>query len=294
MAVEGEVYCAEVAKAYNALPEDKKKGSIGFVTMPAKWQPAQIPAVEKMYQHLIASTDKGGLGIPESAFALSGVEKRAQQEEYSGKPVGAGTYIWPSLDVTSKKLESKYFESNENLQLLISTLAYTFINPGLDSANKLTSMKVWTTGYDTQPALIDNFGTKGNKTYQGVRTAPIECVAMPLIEILDKINGKSFADKEAAMAEFAQITDQNKFKLKNLQIKPSSTIVIINDEQMDAYLNHNVYGTAKGADSMIDAAALKQLMVTYNPNATFEGLLKAFSGKDSVLTIDAVLKKAGK
>lgn len=294
MATEGAAYCEEVAKAYAALPEDKKAGSIGFVTMPPAWQPAQVPAVEKMYRKLIASKEDGGYALPESAFALNGVEKRTQKEFFGGLQMEAGTHIWPSLDVTSRKMESKYFDTNPNLKLLISTLAYTFIDPALDSANKLTTMQVWTTGFDTEPALINNFGTSGNQTYQGCRTAPAEALAMPLAQILDKLAGHSYPDKEAAMAEFSEITDANKFRLKGLQLKPSSTIVILSDEEMDAYLNHNVYGTANGTDAMIDAEALKKLMVAYNSEATFESLVEAFSNKSTLLTMETVLKNAGK
>jgi hypothetical protein len=209
-----------------------------------------------------------------------------------GTPVPAGSYIWPSMDITSKKLESKYFDQNPNLQLLISTLAYSFINPALDSANKLASMNVWVTGFDNEPALINNFGTKGNMTYQGSRTAPIESLAMPLVQILDNLAGNAYPDKEAAMAEFKTITNANKFRLRNLQLHASPTMVIIDDAGMDAYLNHNVYGTAKGSDSLIDAATLKNLMVTYNSKATYADLVKTFTTNSSIISMEKVLEHA--
>ncbi len=294
MATEAAAYCDAVAKAYAALPEDQKEGSIGFVTMPPAWQPNQVTAVEGMYQKLKASEAEGGYGIPDSAFAVNGLEKRQEEERFAGKPVPAGSYIWPSMDVTSKKLESKYFDTNPNMQLLISTLAYSFINPALDSANKLSSMRVWVTGFDNEPALINNFGTKGNQTYQGSRTAPVESLAMPLVQILDKLAGYSYPDKEEAMAEFAEITDENKMKLKNTQLKYSSTMVITSDEEMDAYLNHNVYGSAKGEDSLVDAATLKELMVTYNSGATYEKLVETFSNNSTLVTMEKVLENANK
>ncbi|MGM9607603.1 MAG: hypothetical protein ACI3XJ_08890 [Oscillospiraceae bacterium] len=289
MSVEGAAYCKAVAEAYEKLPADKKEGSIGFVTMPPAWQPTQVPAVQTMYETLLDEYN-----IPESAFAVNGLEKRTEEMRYAGTPVAAGTYIWPSMDATSKKLESKYFDENPNMSLLISTLAYTFINSGLDSANKLTSMKVWCTGFDNADALINNFGTKGNGTYQGCRTAPIECIAMPLVQILDKLNGYSYADKEGAIKGFGPMDDTNKFKYKGLQLKSSPTIVILNDEEMDAYLNHNVYGTGKGEDSVIDAEFLKQYMVTFNSDATYEQLCEAFGENSTAMSMEAILAKAGK
>ena len=287
MATEIRVYCEKIAEKYFALPENERAGSIGVVTMPAAWQPQQIPATEQFYQTLLSDYD-----IPESAFALNGVEKRTEAAMYSGKTVEAGTYIWPSLDTTSRKMESKYFDSNPSMKLLLSTMSYTFLNSALDSANKLSTIKVWCTGFASDSALVDNFGTKGNQTYQGVRTAPIECLAMPLAQILDKLNGNSYTDKEAALAKFAEITDQNKFGLKALQLNSSSTIIITNDEEMDGYLNHNVYGTLKGSDSMVTADDLKELMVTYNSAATYADLVAFFSGDSSNLTIEKVLEMA--
>lgn len=288
MATESEAYAKAVAEAYEALPEDKKEGSIGFVTMPPAWQPAQIPAVEKIYQSLLNDYQ-----IPESAFALNGVEKRESGEMYAGQPAAAGSYIWPSLDVTSKTLESKYFDSNPNMTLLISMLAYSFLNSGLDSANKLQTMRVWCTGFDNEEALVENFGTYGNQTYQGVRTAPVESVVMPLVQILDKLNGHSYADKEEKMTEYAQITDQNKFDLKNLQLNSSPTIVITDDAQISAYLEHNVYGTGNAADSMLDAESVKQMMVTYNSEATYENLVSQFSNESGAVSMDKVMEMAG-
>ena len=153
---------------------------------------------------------------------------------------------------------------------------------------------MWCTGFDNADALINNFGTKGNGTYQGCRTAPIECIGMPLVQILDKLNGKSYADKEGAIQGFGPLDDTNKFKYKGLQLKSSPTIVILNDEEMDAYLNHNVYGTGKGEDSVIDAEFLKQYMVTYNENATYEALCEAFGENSTAMSMEAVLAKAGK
>lgn len=289
MASEAAAYTSAVAKAYEALPADQKAGSIGFVTMPPAWQPNQVSACEAMYQTL-----KSSYKIPETAFAVNGIAKRAEQQMVGGTPVPAGSYIWPSMDITSKKLESKYFDQNPNLKLLISTLAYSFINPALDSANKLATVKVWVTGFDNEPALINNFGTKGNKTYQGSRTAPIESLAMPLVQILDKLAGNSYPDKEAAMAEFKTITNANKFRLRNLQLNASPTMVITDDAGMDAYLNHNVYGTAKGSDSLVDAATLKSLMVTYNSKATYADLVKTFTTNSSLISMEKVLEHAKK
>lgn len=290
MVIEGAAYCKAVAEAYEKLPEDKKAGSIGFVTMPPAWQPAQVPAVQGMYETLINEYK-----IPESAFATNGLSTRAEDTAYAGTTVAAGTIEWPSMDVTSKKLESKYFDENPNMSLLISTLSYTFLNSGLDTAGKLQDIDVWCTGFDNNDALVNNFGTKGNTTYQGCRTAPIECIAMPLVQILDKLNGNSYADKEAAIDGFGALDDTNKFKYKGLQLKSSPTVVIMSDEEMDAFLNHNVYGTAKGEDSVIDADYLKQFMVTYNgEKATYADLCEAFGENSTDISMAAILAKAGK
>lgn len=280
-----EVYADKIAEAYEALDDSEKEGSIGITTNPAKWTPGQQIAAENMYQTLM-----GEYGIPESAFAIETIEKRAEDESYAGQTLATGTWQFPQVDVSSKELPSAYFQSNSGLKLICSFASITYIEPALQTAGLHGKVKVWTCGYEAEDYLVNNFGTQGNQTYQGFRTAPIEDVAFPLVQILDKLNGSSYADKEEKTASLIESMDSEmsaKFELKNYMIPYSSSIIVTTDEQFTMFKDGYVYGNAKGEDAIVTAEELKELMVTYNDQATYEDLT-AFFDETGHLKADAL------
>ena len=120
-----------------------------------------------------------------------------------------------------------------------------------------------------------------------LQTVGVDALQMNVFHLMQKPGS-------SAIKALGEISDANKFQLKNIQLKPSSTIVILSDEEMDAYLNHNVYGTGKGEDSLIDAEFCKQLMVTFNSSASYEQLVNAFSKDSTALDMQAVMAHAAK
>ena len=284
--VEVESYAAAIAEAYEALDDDKKDGSIGITTNPSAWTPGQQLAAENMYQTLTGEYD-----IPESAFATEGIEKRTEDATYAGQTLEAGTWQFLQVDVSSKSLPTSYFQSNPNLSLICSFASITYIEPALQTAGLHGKVKVWTCGYESEDYLMNNFGSEGDQTYQGFRTAPIEDVAYPLVQILDRLEGNSYADRTAKVEELVSAWEggdiSSKFALKNYLIPASSSIVVTEDDQFEAFKTGYVYGTGNGADSIVTANDLKGLMVTYNPEATFDDLV-AFFNYEGDLTVDAI------
>lgn len=283
------IYCAAAAKAYKALKAADQKGSIGIVIMPFQWQPAHQIGAENIYNTLRTTHQ-----IPESAFATSGsqVKVRSEDVRVAGRLLKAGTIQWPAVDATSRSLPSIYFEENPRIKLLVSTVAFQFLEPTLQTVNLHGKIKVWCTAFDTKDALTGNFGSKGDSTYQGVRTAPVEGVAFPLIQILDKLAEKSYADKEEYMAKYyGKKIEKTNFALKDYLIPTSSSIVISTDKQMDAMLKHYLYGTGKGSDTILTVDETKGLMKAYKNQATYEALVAKFGPKGG-LDIDKILKFA--
>lgn len=280
-----EIYAERVAEEYEALDDLEKEGSIGITTNPAKWTPGQQIAAENMYEALISEYQ-----IPESAFATETIEKRAEDESYAGQTLAAGTWQFPQVDVSSKALPGAYFQSNSNLKLICSFASITYIEPALQMSGLHGKAKVWTCGYEAEDYLVNNFGTQGNQTYQGFRTAPIEAVAFPLVQILDKLNSNSYADKEEQTASLIEAMDSEmgaKFKLKDYMIPYSSSIIVTTDEQFAKFKDGYVYGTANGEDSIVTADDLKALMVTYNEQASYESLMEFFD-ESGHLKVDAL------
>jgi hypothetical protein len=279
-------YAAQIAAEYEALPEDKKEGSIGITTNPSKWTPAQQIAAQNMY---VTLTEE--YGIPDSAFATETLERRTEDETYAGQTLEAGTWQFVQVDVSSFSLPNAYFQSNPNLSLICSWASITYIEPALQTAGLHGKAKVWTCGFETEDYLLDNFGTNGDQTYQGDFTAPIEAVAYPLALMLDKLNGNEYTEREAKIDELTEAMDGGdvsaKFQLKNYMIPYSSSVIVTNDDEFDRFMNHYVYGTAKGEDSIVTADDLKKVMVTYNADATYDDLLALFDN-NGPLTMDAI------
>lgn len=285
------IYAGEAAKRFNQLSDAEKKGSIGLATMPIAWQPAQQSAVELAYQTL-----RGKYNIPESAFATQGtqVSVRKKDMRIGGAMLKAGTIQWPGMDATTRSLPTTYFEENPSLKLLISAVPYNFLEASLQTADLHGKIMVWTSAFDKQDALIKNFGTGGDQTYQGTRTCPIEVIAYPLAQILDKLAGHSYPDKEAFRGQYyGKKIEKNNFKLKGYMILASSDIVLTTDAHMDAFANHYVYGTGNGADNILPASELKKYMKTYNPDATYKALKEKFSvnGDLKIEKLMATVKK---
>lgn len=274
-------YAAKIAECYEALPEGKKEGSIGITTNPSKWTPGHQIAAQNMYETLTTE-----YGIPDSAFATASVEKRVQEETYAGTPLAAGTWQFPQVDVTSKSLPGTYFQSNANLSLICSFASITYIEPALQTAGLHGKVKVWTCGYEAEDYLMGNFGTAGDQTYQGFRTAPIESVAFPLVIMLDKLNGNSYADREEKVESLKTSIESGdpkaKFQLKGYMIPYSSSIIVTDDAQFEAFRNGYVYGNANGGDSIVKASDLKNLMVTYRSDAVYEELVNFFDYEGSL------------
>lgn len=278
-------YAAQIAEFYNALDAEAQEGSIGITTNPSKWTPGQQIAAQNMYETLITEYE-----IPESAFATATISQRAEEETYAGTKLEAGTWQFPQVDVSSFALPSAYFQSNSNLQLICSFASITYIEPALQTAGLHGKVKVWTCGYEAEDYLLNNFGEEGDQTYQGFRTAPIEDVAYPLVQILDKLNGNSYADKEAQLAEYIETMDSDmaaKFGIKSYMIPYSSSIIVTNNDQFNAFKDSYVYGNADGSCSIVTSADLQNLMVTYNPEATYADLVAYFS-EDGALTVSAL------
>lgn len=279
-------YAAAIAAEYEALSDGEKAGSIGITTNPSRWTPGHQIAAQNMYETLT-----GEYSIPESAFATATISQRTEDESYAGTTLPAGTWQFPQVDVSSRSLPNAYFQSNTNLKLICSFASITYIEPALQTAGLHGKVKVWTCGYESEDYLLNNFGTGGDATYQGFRTAPIEDTAFALVQILDKLNGNTYADKDERVSSLiADMEGGNfgaKFQLKNYMVPYSSSIIVTTDDQFAAFGSSYVYGTADSSTSIVTADALKDLMVTYNSSATYADLVAYFDETGS-LTVDAI------
>lgn len=279
-------YCEQIAADYEALPDDKKEGSIGITTNPAKWTPAQQIAAQNVYTTLTEE-----YGVPDSAFATNTLSKRAEDTVYAGVTLEAGTWQFCEVDISSFSLPQAYFQGNPNMSLIVSWASITYIEPALQTAGLHGSVHVWTCGFESEDYLVNNFGTEGDQTYQGDLTAPLETTLYSLALILDKLNGYTYPDYEenvsSLIADWEGGNEGAKYQLSGYLVPYSSSIVITSSEEMDRFVNNYVYGNASSDSCIVSADDLKSLMMTYNADATFENL-KAFFNETGALTMDAI------
>jgi hypothetical protein len=127
-----------------------------------------------------------------------------------------------------------------------------FVYPTMVQAGVDADMKLFTTGFDGGEEA--NFGTAGNGTYQqNMVTAP-ESIVYPLVLLLNKINGASFADQPAE-AE-----------------RVSSVQIVINSDEDLAKFETSLYYTKDPANALYSADEVLAMTAYANPDATYADL----------------------
>ena len=156
-------------------------------------------------------------------------------------------------------LEDTYLSENPNLDCIFSIAAgASNVYPVLVANNK-TDIKLYTTGFEGTDD-VDNFGTSGNQCYQGTMFSTPEAIVYPLCLLIDKLNGTVYSD----LPESAERVD-------------CSPMIVLSDEDMSKVVNSSMYYTADYADAFLTGEELVQLCASYNPDATYAGLVEAIN-----------------
>ena len=168
-----------------------------------------------------------------------------------------------------KPLDSTYLSSNPKLDAIYSICAAAGnVYPTLVAAGK-TNIKLYTTGFEgTDDAA--NFGTSGNKSYQGIMFSSPEAIVYPLVQLIDKLNGKSFSDAP-----------------KESQRIDSAEIIVSNDKQMETIKSKSIYYSGNFSNSLLTGKDVRNLCASYNKDATYTKLLETVKA----MTIDDLAKK---
>ena len=87
-----------------------------------------------------------------------------------------------------------------------------------------------------------------------------EAVAYPLCLMIDKLNGVSYPDLPAT----AERVD-------------CSSMMILSDEDMAKIVSSSIYYTADYAKAFLTGEDVVQLCASYNPDATYAGLVDAIN-----------------
>lgn len=210
--------------------------------------------------------------FPTWAFPLSQVainQFMAEVEEYN-KTAETPIIVDP-LDEGSDVLQfspmdSTYFSKHADTQAIMSFAAAYFTYSTMVTAGVDDDLKLFASGYDTGSEAY--FGSQGNQTLQQIVLSGIENINYPLVLLLNKINGASYADQPEKAERVS-----------------SGTVLINSDEDMEVF-SHNVYFTGKGEDAMFTGEDVLNMTAYANPNASYADLVSSVKA----VTIEGLAK----
>ncbi len=203
----------------------------------------------------------GVLVFPAYAYPNQGLVDAKFREtiEAHNATVGADEKInlVDTIELNFSPLEATYLQDNPEIDAIFSVAAgASNVYPVLVAAGR-TDIKLYTSGFEGTDDY-ENFGSNGNQCYQGVLFSTPEAIVYPLVQLIDKLNGKSFAD---APSESERVN--------------SSSISVTNDEDMQLVKEKSIYYTTDYANALISGEEVRNLCASFNENATYAGLVEA-------------------
>ena len=202
----------------------------------------------------------GVIKFPAYAYPMQGAIDEAFRAEiaaYNETAADADKIVLAdTIELNFAPLEDTYLSENPDLDCIFSIAAGAgMVYPTLVANNK-TNIKLYTTGFEGTDDT-DNFGSKGNQCYQGTVFSTPEALVYPLCLMIDKLNGKTYAD----MPEGAQRVE-------------CAPLVVLSDADMDKIVNSSIYYSADFSKSLLTGEDVKNLCASYNENATYAGLVE--------------------
>lgn len=159
------------------------------------------------------------------------------------------------IELSFQPLEDTYFSEHPDLDAIFSVAAGAGMVYPVMVANNKTDIKLFTTGFEGTDDT-ENFGSAGNQCYQSTLFSTPEAIAYPLCLLIDKLNGVQYAD----LPEVAERVD-------------CSSMMVMSDADMAKVVNNSLYFNADYSKAFITGADIVNLCASYNPDATYAGLI---------------------
>ncbi len=151
-----------------------------------------------------------------------------------------------------RPVDSTYFNKHPNIDAIVAFNAGSFVYPSMVSAGVADTMKLFAAGYNDGDNAV--FGSKG--AYQQEMICATESIVYPLVLLLNKINGASYADQP-----------------ESAERRDCSTIIINSDEDMAKFEN-SLYLNFDPADAFLSPEEVLNLTAYANPDATYADLVE--------------------
>ena len=165
-------------------------------------------------------------------------------------------------------LDSTYFAKHEGIDAIFCFAdGFTFVYPTMVSSGINGRIKLFCAGYGD--GSDENFGSKGNATFQQEAVSAIEAVVYPVVLLVNKLNGVAFPDQPA-----------------EAERRSCFSMIINSDEDMDAFVNHSFYITGKMENALYSPEQVVNMTAVANPNATYADLVSILNH----MTMDDIKK----
>ena len=165
-------------------------------------------------------------------------------------------------------LDSTYFAKHDGIDAIFCFAdGFTFVYPTMVSSGINGRIKLFCAGYGD--GSDENFGSKGNTTFQQEAVSAIEAVVYPVVLLVNKLNGVSFPDQPA-----------------EAERRSCFSMIINSDEDMDAFVNHSFYITGKMENALYSPEQVVNMTAVANPNATYADLVSILNH----MTMDDIKK----
>ncbi len=165
-------------------------------------------------------------------------------------------------------LDSTYFAKHDGIDAIFCFAdSFTFVYPTMVSSGINGRIKLFCAGYGD--GSDENFGSKGNATFQQEAVSAIEAVVYPVVLLVNKLNGVTFPDQPA-----------------EAERRSCFSMIINSDEDMDAFVNHSFYITGKMENALYSPEQVVNMTAVANPNATYADLVSILNH----MTMDDIKK----
>ena len=155
-------------------------------------------------------------------------------------------------ELAFRALDATYFANHPDIDCIVSFSAGTFVYPTMISEGR-TDLCMYAVGFESEEAFLDNMrkGVCGLQTYSNE-----EAVIYPLVLLINAIQGNRYADQPAE----AERVD-------------SSVVFVSTPEEIDAVMTKSFYLNPVFENSFLTVDQIKDLILSYNPNATYADLV---------------------
>lgn len=154
-------------------------------------------------------------------------------------------------ELAFRALDATYFANNPDIDSIVSFAAGTFVYPTMIAENR-TDLCMYAVGFESEDAFLENMrkGVCGMQTY-----ANTEAVVYPLVLMINAIQGNQYADQPA-----------------QAERKDTSVVFVSTDDEIDAVMSKSFYLNPVMENSFLSVEQIKNMILSYNPNATYAEL----------------------